>query len=152
MILCLFFKPNKFVGFFVYAHNLQYIFRYLQLKLMKLQYKAGLLVSVFSLFLLMAAIAQNIPHPAWSRQSNIYEVNLRQYSPSGSVKDFEKHLSRLRNMGVEILWFMPVTPIGVEGRKMTSNDLGSYYAVKNYKAFNEELNNGGLESLCKTCS
>lgn len=42
-------------------------------------------------------------------------------------------------MGVEILWFMPVTPIGVEGRKMTEKDLGSYYAVKDYKGFNPEF-------------
>ena len=42
-------------------------------------------------------------------------------------------------MGVEILWFMPLTPIGVEGRKMNGNELGSYYAVKNYKEINPEF-------------
>ncbi len=78
-------------------------------------------------------------HPAWASQSNIYEVNLRQYSATGSLKAFEKHLPRLRKMGVEILWFMPVTPIGIEGRKMSEADLGSYYAVKNYKQVNEEF-------------
>lgn len=82
-------------------------------------------------------------HPAWSEQSNIYEVNLRQYSPSGSIVDFEKHLPRLKDMGVEILWFMPITPIGKEGRKMTEKELGSYYAVKDYKGFNEEF--GSME-------
>jgi alpha-amylase len=78
-------------------------------------------------------------HPSWSTQSNIYEVNLRQYSASGSIKEFEKHLLRLKDMGVEILWFMPVTPIGIEGRKMTEKELGSYYAVMNYTGFNEEF-------------
>ena len=78
-------------------------------------------------------------HPSWIAQSNIYEVNLRQYSSSGSIKEFEKHLPRLKDMGVEILWFMPITPIGKEGRKMSENDLGSYYAVKDYKGFNEEF-------------
>ena len=78
-------------------------------------------------------------HPDWSAQSNIYEVNLRQYSASGSIKEFEKQLTRLKEMGVEILWFMPITPIGVEGRKMTEKDLGSYYAVKDYKGFNPEF-------------
>lgn len=78
-------------------------------------------------------------HPSWSLQSNVYEVNLRQYSPSGSIKDFEKHLPRLKKMGVEILWFMPITPIGIEGRKWTEKDLGSYYAVKNYKEVNPEF-------------
>ena len=78
-------------------------------------------------------------HPTWSGQSNIYEVNLRQYSSSGKISEFQKHLPRLRAMGVDILWFMPVTPIGIEGRKMTTADLGSYYAVRNYKAVNEEF-------------
>lgn len=78
-------------------------------------------------------------HPAWSAQSNIYEVNLRQYSKSGSLTDFAKHLPRLKNMGVQTLWFMPINPIGVEGRKMTASDLGSYYAVKDYTAFSPEF-------------
>ena len=78
-------------------------------------------------------------HPAWSEQSNIYEVNLRQYSSAGTITAFEKDLPRLKDMGVEILWFMPITPIGVEDRKMTEADLGSYYAVKNYKGFNPEF-------------
>ncbi|MBL0057402.1 MAG: DUF3459 domain-containing protein [Chitinophagaceae bacterium] len=76
---------------------------------------------------------------SWVAQSNIYEVNLRQYSSSGSIKDFQKHLPRLKQMGVEILWFMPITPIGKVGRKMTESDLGSYYAVRDYKAVNEEF-------------
>jgi alpha-amylase len=78
-------------------------------------------------------------HPAWSAQSNIYEVNLRQFSAAGTIMAFEKELPRLKDMGVEVLWFMPITPIGVEGRKMTEKDLGSYYAVKDYKGFNPEF-------------
>ncbi len=64
--------------------------------------------------------AGRFSHPAWSAQSNIYEVNLRQYTASSSIKEFEKSLPRLKKMGVEILWFMPITPIGIEGRKMTN--------------------------------
>ncbi len=78
-------------------------------------------------------------HPAWSEQSNIYEVNLRQYSTSSKIKDFEKHLPRLKKMGVEILWFMPLTPIGLENRKMNSSELGSYYAARDYTALNPEF-------------
>ena len=78
-------------------------------------------------------------HPAWSAQSNIYEVNLRQYSAAGTIMAFEKDLPRLKDMGVEVLWFMPITPIGIEGRKMTEKELGSYYAVKDYKGFNPEF-------------
>jgi len=91
------------------------------------------------ILLYFSSIAQKSAHPLWSYQSNIYEVNLRQYTQSSSIKDFEKHLPRLRKMGVEILWFMPITPIGIEGRKMTPSELGSYYAVRNYKAVNEEF-------------
>ena len=82
---------------------------------------------------------RSFSHPKWSLQSNIYEINLRQYSSSGSIVEFEKHLPRLKKMGVEILWFMPINPIGVEGRKMTLTDLGSYYAVLDYKGFNKEF-------------
>ncbi len=104
---------------------------------MQTKYRQLILIAISILFLNIS-FAQN-SHPSWSSQSNIYEVNLRQYSASGSIKDFEKHLPRLKNMGVEILWFMPITPIGKEGRKMTEDELGSYYAVRDYKAVNEEF-------------
>ena len=78
------------------------------------------------------------PAEKWYANSNIYEVNLRQYSAAGTFNEFAKSLSRLKDMGVEILWFMPITPIGIEGRKMTAKDLGSYYAVRNYTAVNEQ--------------
>ena len=74
----------------------------------------------------------------WYASSNIYEVNLRQYTTEGTFKAFAKSLPRLKEMGVEILWFMPITPIGIEDRKNTPKDLGSYYAVRNYTAVNEE--------------
>jgi glycosidase len=98
---------------------------------------------LFILFLpkISPAQSKNVSpaHPAWSEQSNVYEVNLRQYTSSSSIKDFEKSLPRLKKMGVEILWFMPITPIGIEGRKMTADDLGSYYAVRDYYAVNPEF-------------
>ena len=56
-------------------------------------------------------------HPAWIEQGNIYEVNVRQYTPEGTFKAFEQHLDRLKEMGVQTLWFMPINPIGKEGRK-----------------------------------
>jgi len=74
----------------------------------------------------------------WFVSSNIYEVNLRQYTSEGTINAFERSLPRLKEMGVEILWFMPVTPIGIEGRKETTKDKGSYYAVRNYTAVNED--------------
>ncbi|MFA8343073.1 MAG: alpha-amylase family glycosyl hydrolase [Rhodothermaceae bacterium] len=78
----------------------------------------------------------------WSKNSIIYEVNLRQYSEAGTFAEFEKKLPELKAMGVDILWFMPIHPIGEKNRKGT---MGSYYAVKDYKAVNPE--HGTLEEF-----
>jgi glycosidase len=75
-------------------------------------------------------------HPAWIMQGNIYEVNVRQYSPEGTLAAFAKNLDRLKDMGVQTLWFMPLNPIGKVDRK---GALGSYYAVSSYTAFNPEF-------------
>ena len=76
-------------------------------------------------------------HPVnWSLDSNIYEVNIRQYTQEGSFRAFAKHLPRLREMGVEMLWFMPITPISRLGRLGT---LGSYYACSDYISINPEF-------------
>jgi len=72
----------------------------------------------------------------WSYTTNIYEVNLRQYTAEGTFDAFAKELPRLRDMGVEILWFMPITPISLEKRLGT---LGSYYACADYTATNPEF-------------
>ena len=77
-----------------------------------------------------------LQHPKWSKHSTIYEVNIRQYTPEGTFNAFDKHLSRLHSMGVDILWFMPINPIGKKNRK---GSLGSYYSIKNYSAINPEF-------------
>src|SRR5262245_32585379 len=56
-------------------------------------------------------------HPDWIMQGNIYEVNVRQYTPEGTFKAFGKHLDRLKQMGVQTLWFMPINPISKVDRK-----------------------------------
>lgn len=83
-----------------------------------------------------AAATAPMAHVAWSRNANIYEVNLRQYTQEGTIKAFAAQLPRLKKMGVDILWIMPVQPIGQKERKGT---LGSYYAVKDYTAVNPEF-------------
>ncbi len=75
-------------------------------------------------------------HPAWSRNAVIYEVNIRQYTPAGTFAAFTKELPRLKALGVDILWIMPVQPIGKLNRKGT---LGSYYSIADYTAFNPEF-------------
>jgi len=71
----------------------------------------------------------------WSLNTNIYEVNLRQYSAAGTFESFQHELPRLADMGVKVLWFMPITPISVKQRQGT---LGSYYACSSYTATNPE--------------
>jgi len=74
--------------------------------------------------------------PEWSKNANIYEVNLRQYTPEGTINAFAKHIPRLDVLGVDILWVMPVQPIGAINRK---GSLGSYYSIQNYTAVNPEF-------------
>ena len=77
-----------------------------------------------------------IAQPAWIKQGNIYEVNIRQYSKEGTFNAFAKSLDRLKNMGVQTLWFMPLNPISKVDRK---GSMGSYYAVSDYKDVNPEF-------------
>ncbi len=96
----------------------------------------------FHLIVLQSVFCQNTKtgivsgHPAWIMQGNIYEVNVRQYTPEGTFNAFAKHLDRLKQMGAQTLWFMPINPISKVDRKGT---LGSYYAVSDYTAINPEF-------------
>ena len=81
----------------------------------------------------IATYSDNIPENAV-----IYEVNIRQYSPSGTFNAFTKDIPKLKEMGVKILWLMPIHPIGVKNRK---EGLGSYYSVKDYRGSNPEFGN-----------
>lgn len=101
-----------------------------------------LLVAASLLFAACQPSVDSMPHsgenhdetlPAWAQSANIYEINVRQYTPEGTLKAFQAHLPRLAEMGVDVLWFMPIQPIGVENRK---GDLGSYYSISDYTAVN----------------
>jgi glycosidase len=81
-------------------------------------------------------------YPEWAKNAVIYEVNVRQYTPEGTFKAFEASLPRLKELGVDILWIMPIHPIGVLDRKVPKGykeSLGSYYSVKDYKGVNPEF-------------
>ncbi len=96
---------------------------------------------------------EKFAHPEWAKSANIYEVNIRQYTKSGTFKEFETHLPRLKKMGVDILWLMPIFEIGEKFRKATAKTLveeiedpkerekylGSYYGIKDYMAVNKEF-------------
>ncbi len=75
---------------------------------------------------------------AWINNTNVYEVNLRQYTKEGTFNAFAKELPRLKEMGVETLWFMPITPIAQKKMKGT---MGSYYACSDYTSINPEFGN-----------
>jgi glycosidase len=83
-----------------------------------------------------------IEHPEWTRDAAIYQINLRQFTPEGTFSAAEAHLPRLKALGVDILWLMPIHPIGEKNRKGT---LGSPYSVRDYYGVNPEF--GDLQDL-----
>lgn len=81
-------------------------------------------------------------HPDWLKNAVIYEVNLRQGTPQRNLAGMEAQLPRLRDLGVDVLWLMPIHPISSLNRKGT---MGSYYAVADYKGVNPEF--GTLDDM-----
>lgn len=80
--------------------------------------------------------AVKLVHPEWSKNAVIYQINTRQFTEAGTFKAAEAHLPRLKELGVDILWLMPIHEIGVKNRK---GSLGSPYAVKDYLSVNHEF-------------
>lgn len=74
----------------------------------------------------------------WADNATIYELNVRQFSEKGDFNSIQPHLKRIKEMGIKIIWLMPIHPIGLKNRKGT---LGSYYSIKDYKAVNPEFGN-----------
>jgi alpha-amylase len=85
---------------------------------------------------------QELQWPTWAKSANIYEVNIRQYTPEGTLEAFRLHLPRLKDMGVDILWFMPLFPISQDKRK---GSMGSYYAPSDYRDINPQM--GDMEDF-----
>ena len=83
-----------------------------------------------------AAPARTFAPPAWSKSAVIYEINVRQFTPEGTFTALDRQLPRLDSLHVDILWIMPVQPIGKKNRK---GPLGSYYSISNYTTFNPEF-------------
>ncbi len=84
----------------------------------------------------------SVQSPEWAKDAVIYQINTRQYSEAGTFKAVEADLARIKSLGVDILWFMPIHPIGEAKRK---GSMGSPYAVKDFQAVNPDL--GTLEDF-----
>ncbi|NIV14775.1 MAG: alpha-amylase, partial [Aliifodinibius sp.] len=76
--------------------------------------------------------------PSWAKQGVLYELYLRAFTEEGTFRAAIEKLDHLKKLGVDIIWLMPIYPIGEEGRK---GRLGSPYAVKNFRSINPELGN-----------
>lgn len=83
-----------------------------------------------------------VDHPDWSWDAVIYQLNTRQFTAEGTFAAAEEHLPRIAELGADIVWLMPIHPIGEKNRK---GSLGSPYAVKDFRAVNSEF--GTLEDL-----
>ncbi|MBI9066790.1 MAG: alpha-glucosidase C-terminal domain-containing protein [Salinivirgaceae bacterium] len=81
-------------------------------------------------------------HVDWAKNANIYEVNVRQYTKEGTFAAFQEHMPRLQQMGVDILWLMPIHPVSEKNRK---GGMGSCYAVQDYQKVNPDF--GSLDDL-----
>ncbi len=86
--------------------------------------------------LMLASCSEKSTHAAWTYDAVVYEMNVRQYTPEGTFAAAQAQLPRLKELGVDAIWLMPIYPIGEKERKGT---LGSYYAVKDYCAVNPEF-------------
>lgn len=75
-------------------------------------------------------------HPEWCYSAVLYEMNIRQLTPEGTLRAAEAYLPNLQALGIDAIWLMPIYPIGKEGRKGT---LGSYYSIQDYCAINPEF-------------
>ena len=82
------------------------------------------------------SVSQELKHVEWSINATIYEANIRQMTPEGTFKALEAKLPEIRDLGVKIIWLMPIQPIGELNRK---GGLGSYYSVMDYTAVNPEF-------------
>lgn len=77
-----------------------------------------------------------VKHADWTRNMVLYEINVRQFSQEGTFAGVDNALPRLKELGVNVLWFMPIYPIGVQNRK---GELGSYYSISDYMGVNPEF-------------
>lgn len=94
-------------------------------------------IALFAVFISCTS-GHKAAHADWTYNSVVYELNVRQYTPEGTFRAAEAEFPRLKKLGVDVIWLMPIYPIGEKERK---GSLGSYYAVRDYCAVNPEFGN-----------
>jgi len=97
-----------------------------------------ILIILVLLFSASGALGQPRPVPDWVRDGVIYEIYPRAFSQKGDLNAITARLDELKDLGVTILWLMPIHPIGQEKKKGT---IGSPYAVRDYYAINPDYGN-----------
>ncbi|MBQ2418241.1 MAG: alpha amylase C-terminal domain-containing protein [Alistipes sp.] len=77
-------------------------------------------------------------HPEWSYSAVLYEMNVRQLTSEGTLAAAAEYLPRLKELGIDCIWLMPIYPIGAENRKGSE---GSYYSISDYCNINPSFGN-----------
>ena len=92
---------------------------------------------VVAVWVVSSALGQQTARPVrdWVRDGVIYEIYPRAFSQQGNFNAITARLDELKDLGVTILWLMPIHPIGQEKKKGT---IGSPYAVRDYYAINPD--------------
>ena len=98
-----------------------------------MRYRLAGLVPCFSLAVGHLAAAQPAPDTSWVSRSAIYEVFVRDFSSTGNLRGVIRGLDRIQATGADVVWLMPIYPVGALNRK---DPLGSPYSVKDYRAIN----------------
>ena len=76
-----------------------------------------------------------IDTPSSFRNLVIYSIYVRNHGPNGTFADVERDLPRIKNLGVDVIWFMPIHPIGQLNKK---GSLGCPYSIQDYRGVNPE--------------
>ena len=89
-----------------------------------------------SAFAQPGAAARRAPDTAWVARSALYEVFVRDFSSTGDLRGVTRGLARIQATGANVVWLMPIFPVGIQNRK---EPLGSPYSVRDYRAVNPDF-------------